>query len=348
MQITFVFPCFATKPSGGHKVIYEYANELASKGHDVSCVYLPQNTFYQLHLPNALRIIILDIYIRLYGPRKWFALDKNIKNRVYNNKTIKSDLVLASAIETSQLVKKFPAQSGKQIYLIQDFENWNCSEETVYASYNAGMTNIVVAKWLKEIVDKHSTKPSFLVSNGINTDLFNCKGLERRRHSIVFHYRDADYKGPQYALEVIRKLADKYNDLVADVISIEDKPETLPKCCIYHQKITPKEVAKINNHTEIFMCTSIEEGFGLPGLEAMACGCAVVSSSYKGVLEYAVDGENALLSPIRDVDTMVANIVSLFEDDELRKKIARNGIETGKERSLEKSAKEFEKILMDI
>ena len=134
MQITFIFPCFATKPSGGHKVIYEYANELASKGHNVSCEYLPQNTFYQLHLPNVLRIIILDIYVRLYGPRKWFALDKNIKNRVYNNKTIKSDLVVASAIETSQLVKNFPAQSGKQVYFIQDFENWNCSDETVYAT----------------------------------------------------------------------------------------------------------------------------------------------------------------------------------------------------------------------
>ena len=79
----------------------------------------------------------------------------------------------------------------------------------------------------------------------------------------------------------------------------------------------------------------------------MACGCAVISSSYKGVLEYAVDGENALLSPVRDVDAMVANIVKLFEDDELRERIAENGIKTGKERSLEKSAKEFERILIE-
>lgn len=91
------------------------------------------------------------------------------------------------------------------------------------------------------------------------------------------------------------------------------------------------------------MCTSVEEGFGLPGLEAMACVCAVVSS-YRGVLGYVIDGENSLLSPVRDVDAMVNNIVRLFEDDELGKRISENGIRTGKERSLEKSASTFERI----
>lgn len=78
----------------------------------------------------------------------------------------------------------------------------------------------------------------------------------------------------------------------------------------------------------------------------MACGCSVVSSN-RAVLEYAVDGENALLSPVRDVDAMVNNIVRLFEDDELIKRISENGVKTGKERSLEKSAQKFEEVLIN-
>lgn len=93
------------------------------------------------------------------------------------------------------------------------------------------------------------------------------------------------------------------------------------------------------------MCSSLEEGFGLPGLEAMACGCALVSTSYKGVLEYAIDSVNALLSPIKDAKSMADNVERLFENEILRKRITKNGIKTGIERSLDKSAKKFESAL---
>ena len=346
MDIIFVLPGIPGSATGGSKVIFEYCNWLAKEGHNVEIDYFHEKR-YESWLANCLWKTNLFYKSKFVEP-KWFDLDKKIKTKVvYKSSDINGEgkIVIATAIETDAIVQQ--ASAAKKAYFIQDFENWNCSDEEIYASYNAGMTNVVVAKWLKEVVDKHSSTPSYLVSNCINTNIFYDKGGKRRKHSIVFHYRSADYKGPQYALDSIRKLEEKYDDLVVDVISIEDKPENLPKSCVYHQKITPDEVAEINNRTEVFMCTSIEEGFGLPGLEAMACGCAVVSSSYRGALEYAVDGENSLLSPVGDVKTIVENIVMLFEDDNLRRKISEYGVETGKNRSLEKSAKEFERILME-
>ena len=96
------------------------------------------------------------------------------------------------------------------------------------------------------------------------------------------------------------------------------------------------------------MCSSIEEGFGLPGLEAMACGCALVSTEYKGVREYAIDGKNSLLSKIRNPQDMAENIKKIFDDEELRMKIVKNGIETAKERSLELAGEKFEKVLIGV
>ena len=349
MKILILLPQVARDASGGHKVILEYANKLVEYGHCVSVDYFYGISFQSYHLPESIRKLLVRIYVKFVGSRHWFSLNASIKERVISDITMleNADIVIATSIETAIELSKINRPNLKKFYFIQDFENWNYSNNEVYASYSAGMTNIVVAKWLKEIVDEHSSTPSYLVSNCINIELFNDKGLKRRKHSIVFHYRSADYKGPRYALEAIRKLKDKYNNLTVDVISTEDRPEDLPEFCNFHHSISASEVAEINNRTEVFMCTTVEEGFGLPGLEAMACGCAIVSSSYRGVLEYAADGENALLSPVRDVDAMVTNIVKLFEDDELRKKIAENGIKTGKERSLEKSAKEFESILME-
>lgn len=348
MKVNIIFPCFPTKPSGGHKVVYEYINVLVTQGWEIHCFYPANNTFYQLHFPDKLRTIILAIYIKIFGPYRWFKLNRKIKNTLFDKGKIKdADIIIATAVETAKIVYELPKSCGKKVYFIQDFENWNYTDEDVYQTYNFGMTNIVVANWLKNIVDEHSKTPAYLVSNCINTQLFNNKGAERIKHSIVFHYRSADYKGPEYAIEVIRILEEKYPDLKVDVISIENMPNNLPKSCTFHHKLNAEEIAEINNRTQVFMCTSVEEGFGLPGLEAMACGCAVVSSSYKGVLEYAVDGENALLSPVRDIDAMVNNIVRLFENDELREKISENGVKTGKERSLEKSAQKFEEVLIN-
>ena len=189
--------------------------------------------------------------------------------------------------------------------------------------------------------------PSYLVSNCIDGTIFFDNKLQRRKHSIVFHYRSAPYKGSQYAIEVIEKLKMKYDDLIVDVISTERRPNNLPEWCSFHHCVSAEKVAKINNKTQVFICTSVEEGFGLPGLEAMACGCALASSSYKGVLEYAVDGVNALLSPVKDVNYMVDNVVKLFENEELRNVISQNGVKTGLDRSVDKSAKEFERVLVE-
>ena len=92
----------------------------------------------------------------------------------------------------------------------------------------------------------------------------------------------------------------------------------------------------------------MNEGYGLTGLEAMACGTALVSTSYKGVLEYASDGMNALLSPVKDVNGLVRNVQRLFDDDDLRIRIARNGVESvRKNLNWEKAVDKFESVIVN-
>lgn len=347
MKINIIFPCLATKASGGHKVLYEYANKLVKKGYDITCYYLPSNTFYQLKLPEFLRIKILKYFIKFIGPSKWFKLDRRIKNELCVN-IREADIIIATAVETVEIVANQKPEKGKKIYFIQDFENWNYSEEYLYSTYNLGFINIVVSNWLKNIVDKYSSSFSYLISNGINTKVFYNQNNERINHSIVFQYRSAGYKGCKYSIDVIEKLHEIYKDLHVDVISIEPKPSSLPNYCTYHHKLTADEIARINNQNQVFLCTSIEEGFGLPGLEAMACGCVVVSTCYEGVLEYAVDGKNALLSSVKDVDSIVKNIIKVFNDNELRDSLIKEGNKTVKERSIDNSVSLLENIFLSF
>lgn len=349
MKINILLPGNTNKPTGGYKVIYEYCNKLSSYGHDICIYYYYGPMFENLHLPEKVRRIIVKKFGETIGPGKWFKLDKKIKKKVIcsSEEISNGDIVVATSISTAKDVYELPIECGKKIYFIQDFENWSYKDSEVYESYNYDMTKVVVSNWLKKIVDDNSKSQSFLVSNCINTDIFCNKYEERKPHSIVFHYKSGEYKGAKYSFEIIDILKEKFKDLSVDIISSEKKPDIVPDYCEYHYRISAEEISRINNRAQVFMCTSINEGFGLPGLEAMACGCALASFSYLGVLEYAKDGENSLLAPIKDSKKMADNIERLFLDENLRNKITKNGTMTGLDKSLEKSAKKFEKVLLE-
>jgi len=54
--------------------------------------------------------------------------------------------------------------------------------------------------------------------------------------------------------------------------------------------ITDSELITIYNHARLLVIPSINEGFGLPALEAMLCGCPVVAADHSGLHEVVKDG----------------------------------------------------------
>lgn len=358
MKIGFILPGIPGVPTGGSKVVFEYCNWLAVHGHEIIIYYLHDN-WKKNALTNLVWKESLRFKARFIEP-KWFKLNNKIKTLVIFSQSdfnclCQVDVIIATALETTKYVynlknlffaQSFENWATNKAYFIQGHEVWGATEEAVNDSYNYGFKNIVVAKWLEELVEVHSKKKVYLVSNCVDVGVFYDRENVRVNHSIVFHYRKAVHKGCEYALKVVKLLFEKYDDLKVYIVSNEQEHPEIPDCCTFYYNLKAEKIAELNNKAQIFMCTTIEEGFGLPGLEGMACGCALVSSEYKGVLEYAVDGENALLSPIRDVDLMVKNVIRLFEEPMLRERIVKAGIETGKKRSLENSARKFESILI--
>lgn len=349
MKITILFHTSPRVAGGGTKVLYEYANYLAQKRNSVEIAYMANQLWSNFHFPEKIRRFLALESIK--NRPTWFDLDERIvKYGVFdvNNETIHdADVIVITDVRTADPVSRLDENKGKKIYMIQDFENWVLPDEKVYATYSLDFKHITVAKFLSNMVDAHSTSKAVCVPNGINTDLFKVTVPieKRKKHSIAFHYRSNPQKGSRYAFETIKILQEKYSDLDVTVVSIEKKPSDLPRNCKFIHGASPQEVADVNNSVSVFMCTSVIEGFGLPGLEAMACGCALVTTDYTAVHEYAENQYNALISPVKDAESMARNVIRLFEDDNLRMKIARNAATTGAERSLEISAKKFEEAI---
>lgn len=351
MKITFCLPAILFTPRGGYKIVYEYANRLSSLGHNVTIAYFCTGQFKKYRLPEFLRKFLCNVLLP-YSDR-WFKFNNNVKRiiAIDNKNIISSDIIVATAVETAKRVASLPAHNSKKYYFIQDYENWHVTDEYVHSTYRLEMNKLVVSKWLKQIVDQYSTKPSMYLPNPINNETFYInRPIEKRNpYSIALLYHTREQKGLKYAFEALNNVKEKYPQLEVNLFGVVERPDELPKWYRYTQKATEKQLLEIYNNSAIFVCASTEEGYGLTAVESMACGCALVASTYRGVYEYAVDGVNALLSPIRDPKTMSRNIERLICDNELRHFLAHSGSENVKKINWESNVlyleKEFQKNL---
>ena len=78
----------------------------------------------------------------------------------------------------------------------------------------------------------------------------------------------------------------------------------------------------------MLLLPSLDEGFGLPAAEAMACG-APVAASNRGALPEVVGGAGLLFDPL-DENAMAAAVERLLSDDELHAACSRIGVKRAK------------------
>ena len=107
------------------------------------------------------------------------------------------------------------------------------------------------------------------------------------------------------------------------------------------------KLAELYSSSDLFVFPSHIEGYGLPPLEAMACGTPVVTTDCRGVRDYVVDGENAVIVPPKEPEAIAKSILKVFNDDDLRKKMVKNGLETAKMYTWERVVDVFEKTFED-
>lgn len=336
--IVFLLPGGSLRPIGGYKVVFEYSNRLVADGHDVTIVY-PAYCFnfnqsriiaFLRRCKALIRYLTWGL-IKRYSGRKWFNLDKRVKERWVWSLACKlptSDSYIATAIQTSvylQQHKEIPVK--RKFYLIQGFEAWGgITSEQVIETYHYPLKKIVVARWLEHIVSEYSEK-CLLIFNGFDFEYFKYTHPIQNRNKLnvcmLYHYVEA--KGCADGFQALDIVKAKYPDLRVNIFGASPRPKKLPDWYYYYQQPDKETHNRLYNESAIFIGTSWSEGWGLTVGEAMICGCAVACTDNAGYLEMATDGETALVSSVRDVEALAANIIRLIEDDDLRIRIAEAG-----------------------
>ena len=94
------------------------------------------------------------------------------------------------------------------------------------------------------------------------------------------------------------------------------------------------------------LMASLYEGFGLPLLEAMACGTPVITSNLSSLPEVA--GKAALLVDPHDTDAIAEAILRLETNDEARSQLMRSGYEQAKHFTWERAARQLKSVYDDM
>jgi glycosyltransferase involved in cell wall biosynthesis len=100
--------------------------------------------------------------------------------------------------------------------------------------------------------------------------------------------------------------------------------------------VTDDELLQLYNACDCFAFPSFYEGFGIPVLEAMACGRAVICSNASSIPEVA-DGAALLFNP-HNTDEIVSALFDVLRDGELRARMERLGIQRASHFTWQKTA----------
>jgi glycosyltransferase involved in cell wall biosynthesis len=168
----------------------------------------------------------------------------------------------------------------------------------------------------------------------------------RDGRTVLMLYHPAPRKGACdgfAALEIVRSRIPDLRVVVTGPVAAR----SLPSWAAFDWLPSDDQLRRHYSTASALLYPSRYEGFALPPLEAMACGCPVVTTRVGAVPEYAVDGCNAFIVEPGDVNEMARRIEALLRDPALGKQFGAEGQHTAARFTTDAAGEVFERALVD-
>ena len=110
--------------------------------------------------------------------------------------------------------------------------------------------------------------------------------------------------------------------------------------------VDDEDLPALYSLSDCFVAPSLYEGFGIPVIEAMACGTPVVTSNVSSLPEVA--GDAAITVAPRNIDDLANAIFSILTDANIANDLVRKGLERAKEFTWERAARQLQSVYADV
>ena len=300
------------------RAILTYADRLAARGHAVTVV-VPARTRWRAawrQLTGAQPDWIRDFRARVAWVARWDAAALP-----------DGDVLVATAWQSAPVAAAAPARCGAKFYLVQHYESlYHGQADAVDATYRLPLRQVVISTWLAEVMrERFATMPEVIVTP-VERELFHRVDvrIESPRPRVLMLHHDYAWKGVPDGLEAVARARRRVPTLRLVGFGVKRPRVPLPYD-EFHENPPQARLAALYSGSDIYLCPSWDEGLGMPPMEAMACGAALVTYDNGGCRDYARDGETALVARRRDVVDLAGKLERLATDDALRARVAAAG-----------------------
>jgi glycosyltransferase involved in cell wall biosynthesis len=278
--------------------------------------------FFNFHVPPGVHgLVVTTVHDMAY---KVFPETVRLKTKLMLNLSLHRSLRRAHKV---MVVSKFTKNE-----LIKYF---SIPAEKIFVAYNGVNTEIFYPR--TNIVQIRDVKLRY----GIEGDFLLYMGtLEPRKNIVrlIEAYAYTKTRMPDLpALVLAGRKGWLYDEIFEKIIALK-----LERNIIFTGYVADKDAPFLLSGATAFLFPSLYEGFGMPPLEAMACGTPVLSSNTSALPE--VVGDAGILVDPYDIDAIANGIRCLSEDKQLRGLLSDRGLERVKQFTWERSAD----IIMDV
>lgn len=262
---------------------------------------------------------------------EWFVFDRHFPMylRLYHNVFASQYLRRADAIiavsqaTVDETTKQIPSVKHKMV--------------TVHHGVSDRFAPITDKNRLEEVRRKYDLPEKFLLYIG---QIYTPKNVK----NIISAFAHLRTRVP-HKLVIIGNQSYKAAQELAPIQEYKLENDVLMRGWVPHD-----ELPAIYNLADVFLFPSRHEGFGIPLLEAMACGCPVVTSTAGSCPE--VVGDAAILVDPTDPASIAAATAKILGDPEMARSLRERGLLRAKTFTWEKTAREtlavFEKACMEL
>ncbi len=332
MKITFVLPTLGI--SGGMRVLSIYTELLQKRGHKILIVSTPERQ------PTWIEQLGSLLRGRGWEPapeKEPSHFDKvNVERLVMETSrpitdtdVPDADIIMATWWETAESVAKLSNSKGAKVYFLQHYEAFDyVPKGRVEATWRLPMHKIAVAQWLADIArNEYGDLSVSLVPPTVDTKQFyDPESRSKKQQSkqsvptVGLYYSTTAWKGCDIALKAFCIAAKKIPNLRLVAFGSGETPPPslpLPIGTEYIMSPTQDQLRESYSRCDAWLFSSRSEGFGLPIIEAMACGTPVIGTPAGAAPELLAGGAGILVKP-EDPEDMARAIeqICLLSDAE--------------------------------
>lgn len=286
----------------------------------------------------------------------WFRLSPRVTNSFithYDERRIPDgDIVLATAWHTVDFVLCLPDRTGRKCYFVQDYEYWVTAtpekRAKIGSTFNARLPMIAISSAVREMIRASGEREVAVIPSGIDSRVYRVRTpIDRRlRFTVGFPVRDDPTKGTADAIAAVNLLRAEWGEAMRVSAFGVAAPANLPDWVEFWEFPSDDEVASFYNKLSVFLFPSHYEGWGLPAVEALACGTALVAADSVGIRDFAINRETALVVDRGRPEQLADAVAALFRDELLRRRLAHRGNRKVQEYTWEASTATLERVLI--